>query len=1309
MIAGVRIGIMARGLPTPGLIPLATAAALARQAVVDARKAEGEGRPDEAVSNYRLALRLAASAAWESQLLAPTRAAAAAGLARLAPEHPEAQTWRREALAWLEHAAADELDGADLADHALLLDADDPLRSRLLEQAAAAPRPLALVAAEAAEGTTDPSTRLRLARSAVREAPKVARYHLLMAGLDGRRDQDRSADYTVAAALFLGAGQWQQAQQAADLAHRLEPADRLPTVMLADLLRLGGQAEQAINLLDPLSDTTPPGSGLAAITVRALARALELQGRRKDALEQMAKVLDLADAPSEDFLFAADVRSVQGDFSGARDALDRALQIDPGELAVIYASVRYWLRAKDPDQAVCDVEHALRRRPVNPYLDVLLGYVSTVAGRGEGLDEQIERAAEFGLDSTEAWSWASSLSVDQGDLRTAANALDKALKLSPKDPGLLAGQGRILLQLAEYDDAVHVLRRCVKRNKNDAASFRRLAEALTATGRPDKALTVLDRAITRLPGNGSLLAARGRVYRQLKDPDLPAAERDLRRSLECEPNVEWAAELFGVLRKQMDEPTAAATAAGYMDGRVGDLATRLWNAGDHTGALAVAHVGLGPGFADCPKEAEGDRRERARLFMIRGLGEWQTGGGADPESDLRRAVDLSPEDGYGHVFLGAYLAQRDRYEEAAAEVGLAREKYPGSETVAQVATDVLRTVEGDDAALAELDEAIRQIGEDPQLLTLRAVLLAHLGQAREALALVTDLRGQGVSDPRLEITEGITLNALGRYPEAIAILDAALQANPGNVEVRANLADALNHVGETKRAAAVLGEIDENALNARILTVRGQIRHNLGDKGCLEDLRQALERDARQSEARIELIDAAVEFGENSLARQNLKELLRDGGLADDPRVIRLAWLVGEQDLALQRVERILASAEARKPSLDQAACAAMVYKSAILLERGQVGPAIAAARSAFQLDDANPDARFVLSAALKAAGSLDEALAVLGSEDNPRLTPQRVQLLLDSGRRDEAVRLVRGVVRAKPGDDRLTTGLLDALTAHGLLLQTARMLEPRLGTEPSPWILRSAGLLLSAMGDFQRAVRILELARRRSSQLPDVDATLAWAYSNLTTAKPGTVVTAANRALRRRPDDLYVLRTKADALLEMNGQPQARRLYKRILTELSSRPTFPDGGSLAGWCSYRLGEYERALDNLLRAISASPAPNASDRFDLALVLFAAGRPSRAKREFSEAIEECRALSSPLQRHGILQVAMVDLDDAVALGPPGLNLTVGEQLQAMLRRQLKAAQSSFVPVRPFLAGIDDVLKPRHRRTNSDRAVVVPEA
>ena len=568
--------------------------------------------------------------------------------------------------------------------------------------------------------------------------------------------------------------------------------------------------------------------------------------------------------------------------------------------------------------------------------------------------------------------------------------------------------------------------------------------------------------------------------------------------------------------------------------------------------------------------------------------------------------------------------------------------------MAVVAADVLRKVDGDAGALAELDEAIRQIGEDQDLLTFRAVLLAELGQAEDALALAIKLREQGDTDPRLQMTEGIALTALGHYPEAIPILRAALDANPESAEVRLNLAYALNEVGEAEQAAAVLADVDQNALDARILTVRGQIRHSLGDKACLGDLSAALERDPDWSNARIELIDAAVDFDENDLALQHFAVLMQDARLQDDPRVVRLAWLLDKPDLALERVQSILASAETRKPSMDQEACTALIYRSAILLERGEIMSAIDAARSAVKLDDANPDARFVLSAALKAADKPDEALAALGSEDNPRLMTQRVQLLLDIGRREEAVRLIRRAVQAEPGDDRLATGLLDALTQSGLLLQTARMLEPRLADQPSPWILRSAGLLLSAMGDFPRAVGILERARRTMSSLPDIDSSLAWVYSNLTTAQPSAVLTAANRALRKQPKDLYMLRTKADALLSMGRASQARRLYRLIRDELSSAPSYD--GSLAGWCSYRLGEYERALDDLLRAISTSPRHMASDWFDLGLVFFVAGRPSRAKREFSRAIEECRALPSPLQRHGILQVAMVDLDDAVRAG-----------------------------------------------------------
>ena len=57
-----------------------------------------------------------------------------------------------------------------------------------------------------------------------------------------------------------------------------------------------------------------------------------------------------------------------------------------------------------------------------------------------------------------------------------------------------------------------------------------------------------------------------------------------------------------------------------------------------------------------------------------------------------------------------------------------------------------------------------------------------------------------------------------------------------------------------------------------------------------------------------------------------------------------------------------------------------------------------------------------------------------------------------------------------------------------------------------------------------------------------------------------------------------------------------------------------------------------------------------------------------------------------------------------ALGPADLNHRVGEQLKAILRRQIKATQSSFVPVQAFLGRIDDVLKPRRQRAKSDQTL-----
>jgi tetratricopeptide (TPR) repeat protein len=552
----------------------------------------------------------------------------------------------------------------------------------------------------------------------------------------------------------------------------------------------------------------------------------------------------------------------------------------------------------------------------------------------------------------------------------------------------------------------------------------------------------------------------------------------------------------------------------------------------------------------------------------------------------------------------------------------------------------------------------------------------------------------------LILIEGTALTALGHHSEAASVLRAALEADPTNVDARLSLAYSLINLGEPEQAATVLEDLRDVGEDPRILMVRGQIRHALGDKGCLEDFSMALERDPQMYGARIELIDAAFDFGKKALARQHLTVLTQDARLHHDPEVVRLAGLLGERDLALERAELILASAELERPSLRQAASAALVYKSAILLELGKITTAVEAARSAVKINDAYPDARLALSAALKAAGSLGEALDALGRRDDPRLTAERVQLLLDIDHCDEAVRLVRSVVRAEPRDEELATRLLDALVRHGLLLQTARMLVPQLVASPSPSILRSAGRLLSQMGDFQRAVRILELARRLDSSLGDVDAELAWAYRNLEPVQPRAVLAAANRGLRRAPGDLYLLRTKADALLQMDRAPQARRLLERIREGLSSEPPSFDSGWLAGWCSYRMGDYERALDHLLRSISTSPRPEPASRFDLGLVLLVSRRPSRARREYSRAIDEARTVASPLRRHGILQVAMVDLDDALVRQADDLEVSVATQLQSVLLRELKATRSSFVPVHAFLSKVDDLLPSPNRRAAS---------
>ena len=138
----------------------------------------------------------------------------------------------------------------------------------------------------------------------------------------------------------------------------------------------------------------------------------------------------------------------------------------------------------------------------------------------------------------------------------------------------------------------------------------------------------------------------------------------------------------------------------------------------------------------------------------------------------------------------------------------------------------------------------------------------------------------------------------------------------------------------------------------------------------------------------------------------------------------------------------------------------------------------------------------------------------------------------------------------------------------------------------------------------------------------------------------------------------LWSRQNLANVLFAQGHRAQATKMYRKVLSEaLRRRSEHIDYLSLAGWCSYKLGDLKAAARSLYEVTSAQKRTG-SEHFDLALVHACDDRISRAVALYTS-IVPLKERDEQLRR-GLLLVAMADLRQAAdeyrhLAASPGIN------------------------------------------------------
>jgi len=188
-----------------------------------------------------------------------------------------------------------------------------------------------------------------------------------------------------------------------------------------------------------------------------------------------------------------------------------------------------------------------------------------------------------------------------------------------------------------------------------------------------------------------------------------------------------------------------------------------------------------------------------------GMAAHQSGDLLTAERDLRRALELQPDEPNAMHFLGITIFAQNRPDEAWPLLDRSIRAAPGAVHFRMNYARVLRAARAYDKALIQVQHAVQLAPRDAGCYRLMGSILHHLERTDEAVAAYQS--AIALAPNSLDIREDLAaaLTHLGRLDEALAVLQEILQRDANRHRVRVHLGGVL----------IALGRIDDGLRSAR--------------------------------------------------------------------------------------------------------------------------------------------------------------------------------------------------------------------------------------------------------------------------------------------------------------------------------------------------------------------------------------------------------------------------------------------------------------------------------------------------------------
>lgn len=376
---------------------------------------------------------------------------------------------------------------------------------------------IAIAAALAACGSSDPQKFIASAESYMAKAEYRAAIIELKNALDKAPDSAR-ARFLLGKAL-LAAGDPVSAatelRKAIDLKH--SPDEAYPPLARA-LLQQAAPKKQMMELAGAPVESAPAKAELAAM----LAQAHLSYGEPKEARERIDAALALEPGNVSARTAQVQLAAIEGNLTGALEMLGPVLASSPndGDVLALKGDIETALgRNADAEKSY---EQAVAARPA--LVRARYALVSSLV-RNKQLDkaaEQVDQLKKAAPNDPRTWHAIAYVAFARGDDAAAVDAVQKAVQAAPQYLPARYLSGLLDLKRGAYASAEDSLRTVVAKAPNDDGARIALAETLLRRGVPVKAQETLEPTLRRAPDNPVALRLAGEIQLALKKPDASA-------------------------------------------------------------------------------------------------------------------------------------------------------------------------------------------------------------------------------------------------------------------------------------------------------------------------------------------------------------------------------------------------------------------------------------------------------------------------------------------------------------------------------------------------------------------------------------------------------------------------------------------------------------------------------------------------------------------------------------------------------------------------------------------------------------------